>query len=93
MADIKIEFSIAGQQATVVGSPDETLLEAAIRNDLNPPYSCMEGVCSACQAKVLQGEVEAPEDLCLDQDQVKQGFVLTCQAKVKNGCSYVSVEF
>jgi ring-1,2-phenylacetyl-CoA epoxidase subunit PaaE len=93
MAEIRIEFSISGQQTQVEHSLGETLLETAIRHDLNPPYSCLEGVCTACQAKVLQGEVEPLEDSCLDEESIKQGYVLTCQTKVKNGCSYVSVEF
>jgi len=58
---------------------DLTLLEAAIKNDLDAPFACKAGVCSTCRAKVLEGEVEMVANHALEDYEVSQGYVLTCQ--------------
>ncbi|MCC5970991.1 MAG: phenylacetate-CoA oxygenase/reductase subunit PaaK [Pararhodobacter sp.] len=58
---------------------DESLLEAALANDLDAPYACKAGVCSTCRAKVLEGEVEMRTNHALEDYEVRQGYVLTCQ--------------
>ena len=57
----------------------QSLLEAAIANDIDAPYACKAGVCSTCRAKVLEGEVEMETNHALEDYEVKQGYVLTCQ--------------
>lgn len=57
----------------------ETLLEAAIKNDIDAPFSCKAGVCSTCRAKLLEGEVEMVANHALEDYEVEQGYILTCQ--------------
>ena len=57
----------------------QTVLEAAIENDLDAPFACKAGVCSTCRAKVLEGEVEMTANHALEDYEVAQGYVLTCQ--------------
>lgn len=57
----------------------QTILEAAIEHDMDAPYSCRAGVCSTCRAKVLEGEVEMVANHALEDYEVAQGYVLTCQ--------------
>lgn len=57
----------------------ESLLEAALANDLDAPFACKAGVCSTCRAKVLEGEVEMRTNHALEDYEVDQGYVLTCQ--------------
>lgn len=57
----------------------ESLLDAALANHLDAPYACKAGVCSTCRAKVLEGEVEMITNHALEDYEVKQGYVLTCQ--------------
>ena len=57
----------------------ESLLEAALANKLDAPYACKAGVCSTCRAKVLEGDVEMHTNHALEDYEVKQGYVLTCQ--------------
>ncbi|XGV99323.1 MAG: 2Fe-2S iron-sulfur cluster-binding protein [Leptolyngbya sp. BL-A-14] len=57
-----------------------SLLEFAEANELNPPYSCRQGICGTCQCKVLEGEVdylEAPTAA------IDEGSVLICISKPK----------
>lgn len=60
---------------------DETILEAAQRLGIDPPFSCQSGVCTTCQAKVLSGNVEMENNFGLADEEVEEGFVLTCISK------------
>ena len=57
----------------------QSLLDAALENNLDAPYACKAGVCSTCRAKVLEGEVEMHTNHALEVYDVRQGYVLTCQ--------------
>ena len=56
----------------------ETILEGAERIGIDPPFSCHSGVCTTCKAKVISGEVEMDNNFGLGQDEIDQGYVLTC---------------
>jgi ring-1,2-phenylacetyl-CoA epoxidase subunit PaaE len=58
---------------------DASLLEAALDNAIDAPFACKAGVCSTCRAKVTEGEVEMLTNHALEDYEVAQGFVLTCQ--------------
>ena len=57
----------------------ENLLDAALAADMDVPYACKAGVCSTCRAKVLEGEAEMEINHALEDYEVAQGYVLTCQ--------------
>lgn len=57
----------------------QSLLDAALANDIDAPYACKAGVCSTCRAMVLEGEVEMRANHALEDYEVRQGYVLTCQ--------------
>ena len=57
----------------------ENLLDAALAADIDAPYACKAGVCSTCRAKVLEGEAEMAINHALEDYEVAQGYVLTCQ--------------
>lgn len=59
---------------------DASLLEAALREGLDLPYSCKGGMCCTCRAKVLEGKVRMDKNYSLEQRDLEAGFVLTCQA-------------
>jgi len=56
-----------------------SLLDAALENGVDAPYACKAGVCSTCRAKVLEGETEMLTNHALEDYEVHQGYVLTCQ--------------
>lgn len=58
----------------------QTLLQAAVAAGVDPPYSCEEGYCSSCQAKLTRGEVSMAVNDCLSDDEVRDGCILACQA-------------
>ena len=58
----------------------QTILRALIDKGQNPPYSCEGGVCSTCVCKLKQGKVHMNNNLSLDEAEVSQGYILSCQS-------------
>jgi ferredoxin len=67
-------------ETTVSRQPGETVLECARRAGLDPPFSCEEGNCGTCMAKVMEGRATMRVNDALMEDEVADGYVLTCQA-------------
>lgn len=61
--------------------PDETVLEASERVDVNIDYSCRTGSCGVCRVKLLSGSVTMEVEDGLDPDDKASGMILACQAK------------
>ena len=55
------------------------VLQAALDADLDAPHSCRAGVCSTCKAKVLEGEYEMAANHALEDYEVRDGYMLSCQ--------------
>jgi len=58
----------------------QSLLDAALAQNIDAPYACKAGVCSTCRAKLIEGEVEMEVNHALEDYEVRQGYVLTCQS-------------
>ncbi|BCP14261.1 2Fe-2S iron-sulfur cluster-binding protein [Mycobacterium paraintracellulare] len=67
-------------ETTVSRLPGETLLNCARRVGLSPPYSCEQGECGTCMAKLVEGSATMQVNEALMDDEVAEGYVLTCQA-------------
>jgi ring-1,2-phenylacetyl-CoA epoxidase subunit PaaE len=57
-----------------------TILTAALEEGLDAPFSCQGGVCSSCLAKVTEGNAIMDKNTILSEEEIKDGFILTCQA-------------
>jgi ring-1,2-phenylacetyl-CoA epoxidase subunit PaaE len=69
-------------RTTVVPMPskEESILDATLRFRADAPFSCTNGVCGTCRARLVKGEVRMDRNYALEPDEVAAGIVLTCQS-------------
>ncbi len=68
----KIELDLDGSK---------TILDALLDKGYDPPHSCCSGACSSCMAKLVEGKVVMEVSHALDEEDIEDGYILTCQAK------------
>jgi ferredoxin len=78
MAEYTVEFEGTGERITV--SDKETILSRCIEEGIAQEYSCRVGMCLACSAKVVDGEVTQPAARGLT-DEESEEYALTCMAR------------
>ena len=71
---------LAGRQHSIGYENGDTLLEAARRAGLRAPFNCQQGNCGTCIARLAEGTATMRANNVLDDDEVEEGWVLTCQA-------------
>ncbi|MFB6267894.1 MAG: 2Fe-2S iron-sulfur cluster-binding protein [Halodesulfurarchaeum sp.] len=78
MAAYTVEFVGTGEELTVEDT--ETILNAAIREGISQEYSCRVGMCLACIAEIVEGEVTQPAARALTDAEAEE-YALTCMAR------------
>ena len=79
--DSNITILVDEEESTLEMSQKQTILEAALDNDLDVPYSCQGGVCSSCICRVTEGSASMRQNNVLTDNEVAEGLVLSCQAE------------
>jgi ring-1,2-phenylacetyl-CoA epoxidase subunit PaaE len=78
----QITITLDGVTDTFPLSTDtETILNAAIDNGIDAPYSCKGGVCTTCKAKLTEGAVHMRANYALTEKELKAGYILVCQSE------------
>ena len=78
---MRLTVVLDGKQHEMGLHANENILDVALNQGLDLPYSCKGGVCVTCRCKVLEGEVTMDKNFGLDPDEVQQGYVLSCQSR------------
>jgi ring-1,2-phenylacetyl-CoA epoxidase subunit PaaE len=67
-----------GEEYKILVEPQNTILQTALDQGIDLPYSCQSGLCTACRGKALSGKVKLDEEEGLSQSERAEGYVLTC---------------
>lgn len=76
----QVELTLNGTEHTIEVTAGQTVLEAAQAAGLTPPFSCQSGVCGTCRATCTEGDTHLRSRAALDDTDIANGAVLTCQA-------------
>jgi len=78
--DGKVTIVLGRKRVSVPRHAGETLLESARRAGLTPPFSCEAGNCATCMGRLTEGSATMRVNDALEDDEVEEGYILTCQA-------------
>ncbi|EAZ80884.1 ferredoxin--NADP reductase [Algoriphagus machipongonensis] len=87
-----VTILLEGEEHLVSVAPDTTILEAGLDKNLNMPFSCQSGLCTACRGKLISGEVKMDEDAGLSENEIKEGYVLCCVGRPQTSDVKISIE-
>ena len=79
--DSEVQIKVDGRNYTLMlDYNSNTVLDAGLAEGIDLPFACKGGVCCSCKAKLLEGEVEMEANYGLEDSEVKDGYILTCQS-------------
>lgn len=75
-----VTIMLDDEEQTFLMPQTKSILEAALDEGLDPPYSCQGGICSTCIARLKEGKAEMRKNQILTEAEIADGLILTCQA-------------
>lgn len=91
--DAEVTVVLDGEETHFgLNSKGNSILDAALDAGADVPYACKGAVCCTCRAKVIEGDVEMDMNYALQDDEVEDGYVLTCQAHPRSEKVIVSFD-
>ena len=76
----KVSMLVDGDTFEFEMSGKQTILEAALKQGIDAPYSCQGGICSSCLCRITDGTAEMKKNSILTDSEIAEGLVLSCQA-------------
>lgn len=77
----KVEVLVDDEEAEFTMPRDKTILEVALEEGIDAPYSCQGGICSSCIARITEGQVHMRQNNILTDGELEEGLILTCQSQ------------
>ncbi|WP_436517555.1 2Fe-2S iron-sulfur cluster-binding protein [Ekhidna sp. To15] len=81
VSESEVTILLDGEEYSITVKSSASILDTALDNDLDMPYSCQSGLCTACRGKCVEGKISIDEAEGLSQDELDEGYVLTCVGK------------
>ena len=75
-----LKIFVNGEELSFTVPPGTHILQSALQQGYDLPYSCQQGICTTCVGRVVNGNVTMDRNEGLTVDEVEKGFVLLCQA-------------
>ena len=75
-----LELTCDSVTTELQGGEGQSILDVALQNKIDVPYSCQGGVCSSCIARVTEGAASMASNQILTDGEVEEGLILSCQA-------------
>jgi ring-1,2-phenylacetyl-CoA epoxidase subunit PaaE len=88
----KITILVDDEETSFEMSQKQTILDAALKQGIDAPYSCQGGICSSCMARVTVGTAEMKKNSILTDKELAEGLVLTCQAHPTSDTIFVDFD-
>lgn len=88
----KITILVDDEETTFEMSKKMDILEAALKQGIDAPYSCQGGICSSCMCKIVKGTAEMKKNSILTNEEIAEGLILSCQAIVTSDEIYVDFD-
>ncbi|MBO8142373.1 MAG: (2Fe-2S)-binding protein [Firmicutes bacterium] len=94
---VPMKVHVGGQTHELQVRTGENMLDAALDRNVDLDYSCKEGSCDTCMVKILSGrenlnDITPEERDMLDEDQIREGYRLSCMVVVKGPVEFVQEE-
>lgn len=90
----KVTIRLDGKETTFDLAYDkQSILDAGIKNGIDLPYACKGGVCSTCKAHLGKGKVHMDMNYSLEEDELEDGFILTCQSHPREDELFVDYDY
>lgn len=77
----KVIIHLDGKQHEIEVKPNQKILDAALAQNVDAPYSCRSAICSTCMAKLVSGKVDIEMNNVLTDEELEEGYIVTCQSK------------
>ena len=79
-----------GLDRTIEVRENEYILDIAEDSGIRLPSGCQQGECSACVAKLIEGQVDLSEQKFLQPSEIEAGYILTCVVSPLSDCTLIT---
>lgn len=91
MAEVTIILD--GKEHVIEVQDYEKILDKALKLGIDVPYSCRSAICSTCMAKLVEGQVDIETNNVLTDEELEDGYIVTCQSRPLTPKVKISYDF
>ena len=90
--EVEITIKFDDIESVIKSSKNETILDAALENNVDAPYSCQGGACASCIGRLVSGKANMVQNQILTDSDIEDGLVLACQAIPTTNTVYIDFD-